>query len=303
MFLQDNFVAGASFGKIRALLDERGNKVQDVLPSQPVVAIGFDSLPNAGDIFSVVGSESEAQDIANKRQQLRREQDMRKVRLTTLDDISEQIAFGGVKELNLIIKGDVAGSVEALSDSLYKLSTNEVRVNIILKAAGLISESDVMLATAAKAIIIGFNISAVPQAAKLAEQERVEIRNYNIIYDCINEIHLALEGMLRPDIKEEIIATIEVRQIFKISRLGQIAGCYVSSGKVSRNDKVRILRDGFSIFTGQISSLKRIKDDVKEVDTGYECGIQVANFNSYEEGDIIEAFKNVEIKRTLERHS
>ena len=298
--IQDNFVAGANYGKIRALLDERGNKVQDVLPSQPVVVIGFDGLPNVGDTFVVVGSEVEAREIANKRTQLRREQAMRKVRFTTLDDISAQISLGGVKDLNLIIKGDVAGSVEALSDSLLKLSTSEVRVNIVLKQAGTITESDVMLAAASNAIIIGFNISSTPQAAKLSEQEQVEIRRYNIIYDCINEIHLALEGMLKPDIKEEIVATIEVRQIFKISKIGQIAGCYVESGKITRNDKIRIIRNGFPLFTGNIVSLKRIKDNVKEVESGYECGIQVGNFNDFEEGDIIEAIKYVEIKRTLE---
>jgi len=298
--MQDNFVAGANYGKIRALLDERGNKVQDVLPSQPVVAIGFDTLPNAGDSFIVVANEVEAREIATKRQQLRREQTMRQVRLTTLDDISAQISIGGVKDLNLIIKGDVAGSVEALSDSLLKLSSEEVRVNIILKAAGIITESDVMLAAASHAIIIGFNISSTPQASRLAEQEDVEIRRYNIIYDCINEIHLALEGMLKPDIKEEIAATIEVRQIFKISKVGQIAGCYVQNGKVARHDKIRILRDGFPIFNGTISSLKRIKDDAKEVDAGYECGIQISNFNSFIEGDIIEALRYIEIKRTLD---
>jgi translation initiation factor IF-2 len=300
LLLHNNFVAGANFGKIRALLDERGNKVKDVLPSQPIVVIGFDSLPNAGDTFVVVDSETEAREVATKRSQLRREQEMRKVRLTTLDDISAQISIGGVKDLNLIIKGDVAGSVEALSDSLLKLSTDEVRVNIILKQAGIITESDVMLAAASGAIVIGFNISSTPQAAKLAEQEQVEIRRYNIIYDCINEIHLALEGMLKPDIKEEIAATIEVRQTFKISKIGQIAGCYVTSGKVTRNDKIRIVREGFPIFTGTIVSLKRNKDDVKEVDNGYECGIQVGNFNTFEEGDSIEVIKYVEVKRTLE---
>jgi translation initiation factor IF-2 len=295
----DSFIAGAHYGKIRALLDERGKKVQDVLPSQPVVVIGFDTLPAAGDIFTVVNSEIEAREIATHRSQLRREQEMRKVRYTTLDDISAQISIGGTKELNLIIKGDVAGSVEALSDSLLKLSTEEVKVNILLKGAGTITESDVMLASASGAVIVGFNTSSTPQAVKLAENDSIEIRNYSIIYDAINEIHLALEGMLKPDIKEEVAAVVEVRQIFKISRLGQIAGCYVVSGKVTRNDKIRILRDGFPIFTGILTSLKRNKDDVKEVDTAYECGIQIANFNSFEVGDIIEALKYVEIKRTL----
>lgn len=299
LWLSDNFVAGANFGKVRALLDERGNKVSDVLPSQPVVVVGIDGLPEAGDSFVVVNSDVEAREIATKRKQLRREQDMRKVHHTTLDDISAQIAIGGVKDLNIVIKGDVAGSVEALSDSLLKLSTEEVRVNIVLKGAGIISESDVMLASASHAIVIGFNINSTPQAAKLAENESVEIRNYNIIYNCITDIQLALEGLLRPDIKEETLATIEVRQIFKISKIGQIAGCYVLDGKVTRNDKIRILRDGFPIFSSSIGSLKRNKDDVKEVDAKYECGIQISNFNSFEVGDIIEAYKLVEVKRKL----
>jgi len=297
----DTFVVGANFGKTRVLLDEREHRVNNVLPSQPVVVVGIDGLPEAGDTFTVVTSESEARDIASRRRALRREQDLRKVRHTTLDDISEQIALGGVKDLKLIVKGDVAGSVEALSDSLLKLSNPEVRVNIILKGAGLITESDVMLASASSAIIIGFNIASTPQAAKQAEISQVEIRNYNIIYNCMNDIHLALEGMLRPDIKEEIAAVIEVRQTFKISKVGQIAGCYVSSGKLNRNDKVRILRDGFQIFSSTIASLKRNKDDVRDVDTNYECGIQVANFNSFEIGDIIEAVRFVEVKRTLAR--
>jgi translation initiation factor IF-2 len=301
LFLQDYFVAGANYGRIRALLDERGNKVEDVLPSQPVVVIGFDGLPDAGDTFMVCDTEAEAREIATRRKQLRREQALRKVHHTTLDDISAQISIGGVKDLNLVIKGDVAGSVEALGDSLLKLSTEEVRVNIVYKAAGIISESDVMLAAASSAVVIGFNISSTPQASRLAEEETVEIRHYNIIYDTINDIHLALEGMLKPDIKEEISALVEVRQIFKISKVGQIAGCYVTSGKISRNDKIRIIRNGFPIFSSLISSLKRNKDDAKEVDTNYECGIQVSNFNDFEVGDIIEAIKIVEIKRTLDK--
>ncbi len=297
--LGDAFVAGANSGKTRALLDERGNKVSDVLPSQPVVVIGFDGLPEAGDTFNAMASELEAKAVATKRKQLRREQEMRKVRHTTLDDISAQISIGGVKDLNLVIKGDVAGSVEALSDSLLKLSTEEVRVNILHKGAGAITESDIMLASASSAVVIGFNVSATPQAAKLAELEEIDVRHYDIIYDCINEIHLALEGMLKPDIKEEILATVEVRKIFKISRIGQIAGCYVLSGKISRNDKIRVLRNGLPVYTGSLTSLKRNKDDVREIDQNYECGIQIDNFNSFEEHDIIEAYKLVEVKRTL----
>lgn len=294
-----SFVAGASYGKTRALLDERGNKVEDVLPSQPVVVIGFDGLPEAGDSFNVVSSDTQAREIATSRRQLRREQEMRKVRHITLDDISAQISIGGVKDLFLVIKGDVAGSVEALSDSLQELSTEEVRVNILHKSAGNITESDVMLAAASNAVIIGFNTDTMSQAMRLADMENVEIRNYNIIYDCINEVQLALEGMLKPEIKEEILATVEVRQIFKVGRSVQIAGCYVLSGKVSRNDKVRILRNGLPIHTAVVSSLRRGKDDVREVEQNYECGIQIEGWNNYEENDIIEAYKLVEVKRNL----
>lgn len=295
----DFFVAGANYGKTRAILDERGNKVLDVLPSQPAVVIGFDGLPEAGDTFNVIDSEIKAREIASHRKQLRREQEMRKVHHITLDDISEQISIGGVKELFLVLKADVAGSVEALSDSLLKLSTNEVRVNILHKSAGNITESDVMLAAASKAIIIGFNTSVSGQTIKLAETEHVEIRNYNIIYDCINEIQLALEGMLKPDIKEEVVGNVEVRKVFKIGRVGQIAGSYVIDGKVMRNDKVRVLRNGLPIFTGTLTSLKRNKDDVKEVEQGYECGIQIDGWNDFEENDIIEVYKLVEVKRSL----
>lgn len=294
-----SFVAGSSYGKTRALLDERGNKVFDVLPSQPVVVIGFDGLPEAGDTFNVVSSDTQAREIATSRRQLRREQEMRKVRHITLDDISAQISIGGVKDLFLVIKGDVAGSVEALSDSLQELSTEEVRVNILHKSAGNITESDVMLAAASNAVIIGFNTDTMSQAMRLADMENVEIRNYNIIYDCINEIQLALEGMLKPEIKEEILATVEVRQIFKVGRSVQVAGCYVLSGKVSRNDKVRILRNGLPIHTAVLTSLRRGKDDVREVEQNYECGIQIEGWNSYEENDIIEAYKLVEVKRSL----
>ena len=295
----DCFVAGANYGKTRALLDERGNKVFDVLPSQPAVVIGFDGLPEAGDTFNVIDSETRAREIANHRKQLRREQEMRSVRHITLDDISEQISIGGIKELFLVIKGDVAGSVEALSDSLQKLSTNEVRVHILHKSAGSITESDVMLASASKAVIIGFNTTVSSNTIKLAENENVEIRNYNIIYDCINEIQLALEGMLKPDIKEEVIGTVEVRKIFKIGRVGQIAGCYVLSGRIARNDKIRILRNGLPIHNSVLMSLKRNKDDVKEVEQNYECGIQIDGWNDFEENDIIEAYRIVEVKRSL----
>ncbi len=293
----DPFVAGSFSGRVRAMLDERGNKVFEIGPSTPVRVIGFDGIPEAGDIFMVAKSDSEARRISIERQQLRREQEFRQIRHVTLDDISAQIQLGGVKDLNLIIKGDVAGSVEALSDSLLKLSRDEVRVNIILKGVGAIKESDVTLASASGAIIIGFNQSATSQAKRIAENEAVEIRQYDIIYNCINDVTLALEGLLTPDIEEEILGTVEVRKVFKISRLGSIAGCYVLSGKIHRNNKVRLLRDGLEIFNGTIASLKRGKDDTKEVDTAYECGIQLDGYNDVRQDDIIEAYREVEIKR------
>ena len=293
----DPFVAGSFSGRVRAMLDERGNKVFEIGPSTPVRVIGFDGIPEAGDIFMVAKSDSEARRISIERQQLRREQEFRQIRHVTLDDISAQIQLGGVKDLNLIIKGDVAGSVEALSDSLLKLSRDEVRVNIILKGVGAIKESDVTLASASGAIIIGFNQSATSQAKRIAENEAVEIRQYDIIYNCINDVTLALEGLLTPDIEEEILGTVEVRKVFKISRLGSIAGCYVLSGKINRNNKVRLLRDGLEIFNGTIASLKRGKDDTKEVDTAYECGIQLDGYNDVRQDDIIEAYREVEIKR------
>lgn len=295
----DPFVAGMFAGRVRALFDERGNRVERALPSIPVQVSGFDGLPQAGDIFTVLNSESEARDVAHQRQMLKREQQFKQVRHITLDDISRDISAGGSRELRLIIKGDVGGSVEALCDSLLKLSSTEARVSILHKGVGTISESDVMLAAASSAVIIGFNVSPSGAARKASESEGVDIRIYNIIYDCINEIHLALEGLLQPDIKEEITANVEVRQVFKISRIGVIAGCYVQTGKITRNDKVRLLRDGLPIFKGALHSLKRIKDDVREVDAGYECGVALAGFNDIEVGDIIESYKITEVKRKL----
>ncbi|MBX3043386.1 MAG: translation initiation factor IF-2 [Candidatus Kapabacteria bacterium] len=293
----DAFVTGIHSGKVRALLNERENKIEEAGPSTPVMVIGFDGLPEVGDTFIVTHTDSEARDIANERKQLRREQDMRKVRHLTLDQISAQIQIGGVKELNLVIKGDVAGSVEALSDSLLKLSRDEVRVSILHKGVGPITETDVMLASASGAVVIGFNVNPTGKARKAAENELVDVRHYDIIYDCINEVQLALEGLLTPEYKEEITSTVEIRKTFKVSKIGTIAGCFVKSGKILRNDKVRVLRDGLLEFEGNISSLKRGKDDVKEVDTGFECGIQFAGFNDVMEGDIIESFKLIEIKR------
>ena len=295
----DPFVVGIHSGRVRAMFDERGHRVQEAGPSIPVQLSGFDGLPTAGDIFVAMEDESEAKEIATRRQLLAREQQFKQVRHTTLDDISAQIKQGGTKELKLIIKGDVGGSVEALSDSLHKLSRDEVKVNIILKGVGTISEGDVMLAAASDAVIIGFNTAVSTGARRSAEAEGVDVRLYNIIYDCINEIQLALEGLLSPEIKEEVTGTVEVRQIFRISKLGTIAGCYVQNGKITRNDKIRVLRDGFVVFKGGLQSLKRIKDDVREVETGFECGIAIQGFNDFEEGDIIEAYKITEIKRKL----
>ncbi|MBU3741722.1 MAG: translation initiation factor IF-2 [Candidatus Kapabacteria bacterium] len=295
----DIFVCGQFAGRVRAMFDERGNRVDAAGPSIPVQVTGFDGLPNAGDILMEMETDAEARDVATRRQQLRREQQFRGMRHMTLDDISAQISAGGVKELPLIVKADVSGSVEALSDSLLKLSTPEVKVRIIYKSVGAISESDIMLAAASSAVIVGFQVNISPAARKVAENESVDVRLYSIIYDCINEVQLALEGMLTPDIKEEITATVEVRAIFKISRLGTIAGCYVQNGKITRNDKVRVLRDGFEIYKGTLASLKRAKDDVREVDASYECGIGINGFNDIEEGDIIEGYKTIEVKRKL----
>lgn len=295
----DIFVCGQFAGRVRAMFDERGQRMESAGPSMPAQVTGFDGLPNAGDILLEMESDAEARDVATRRQQLRREQQFRGMRHMTLDDISAQIQQGGVKELRLIVRADVSGSVEALSDSLQKLSTSEVKVRIIFKAVGAITESDVMLASASDAVIVGFQVNTSPAARKIAEAEHVDVRLYSIIYDCINEVQLALEGMLTPDIKEEITSSVEVRAIFKISKLGTIAGCYVQTGKITRNDKIRVLRDGFEIYKGTLASLKRNKDDVREVDAGYECGIGLQSYNDLENGDIIEGYKTTEVKRKL----
>jgi translation initiation factor IF-2 len=295
----DSFVAGNEYGKVRAMMDERDNRVEEVPPSTPVVVLGFDSLPQAGDTFVAVDSDREAREIASVRHQIKRETDFRSVRRTTLDDISEQIKLGGVQDLAIIVKGDVDGSVEALADSLLKLSTDEVRIAVIHKSVGAISESDVLLAAASSAIIIGFHVRPNLAARKLAEAEKVDIRLYEIIYDAISDVKNALEGMLRPEISEKIVATIVVRDIFKISKIGTIAGCLVQEGKIHRNKKVRLVRDGLVVFTGNIDSLKRFKDDAKEVDQGFECGISLDGFNDIKVDDVIEAFEIVETKRQL----
>ncbi len=295
----DPFVAGIYQGKVRAMFDERGNKVEDAPPSTPVLVLGFEGAPQAGDTFVVVESDRLAREIGLKRQQLKREQDQKQVHHVTLDEIAKQISIGGVKELPLIVKGDVDGSVEALSDSLMKLSTEEVIVRVIHKGVGGISESDVLLASASEAIIIGFHVRPNLNARKLAETQKVDVRLYNVIYDAINEVKSALEGLLSPLLSEEVTATLEIRDTFKVPKFGTVGGCYVQEGKITRNSKVRLIRDGIVIHEGEIASLKRFKDDVREVDAGYECGLNVANFNDIKAGDVLEAYKIVETKKKL----
>lgn len=295
----DPFVAGIYSGKVRAMFDERGNRVDEAGPSTPVQLTGLDGFPQAGDTFVVTDSDRTAREVSLKRQQLKREQDFRQTRLRTLDDISQQIKEGQVKELNVIVKGDVDGSVEALSDSLMKIEHKEVKVNVIHKGVGTISESDIILAAASGAVIIGFRVRPNLNARRLAEKEQVDIRTYNIIYDAIANVRQALEGLLAPETREEITATVDVREVFKVPKIGNIAGCYVQDGKITRNNRVRLIRDGIQIFEGTISSLKRFKDDVREVESGFECGIGLEGFNDIKVGDTIEAFKIVETKRKL----
>ena len=295
-----SFVAGVQHGRVRAMFDERNNKISEVGPSTPVLVLGFEGSPQAGDTFVIVDSEREAREIALKRQQLRREQENRQVKLMTLDEIANQISQGEVKELPIVVKGDVDGSVEALADSLMKLTNKEVAVNVIHKGVGAINEGDVLLAAASRAIIVGFHVRPHTNARKLAESEKVDIRLYNVIYDAINEVKSALEGMLSPVISEELVATVEIRDTFKVPKVGTVAGCYVQDGKITRNNKIRLFRDGIVIYEGSLATLKRFKDDVKEVDAGYECGLNINNFNDVKVGDIIEAYKLVETKKTLE---
>ena len=295
----DPFVAGIYQGKVRAMFDERGKKVFEAAPSTPVLVLGLEGTPQAGDTFVVLESERVAREIGLKRQQLKREQDQKQVHHITLDEIAKQISIGGVKELPLIVKGDVDGSVEALADSLMKLSTEEVVVRVIHKGVGGISESDVLLADASDAIIIGFLVRPNLNARKLAEKQSVDLRMYNVIYDAINEVKSALEGLLSPVVSEEVVATVEVRDLFKVPKFGTIAGCYVLEGKISRSSKIRLIRDGIVIQEGEIGTLRRFKDDVREVDAGYECGLNINNYNDVKVGDIIEAYKLVETKQTL----
>lgn len=296
----DPFVAGIHHGRVRAMFDERNKKVFEAPPATPVLVLGFEGAPQAGDAFIVVEGEREAREIALKRQQLKREQDQKQIHHITLDEISKQISIGGVKELPVIVKGDVDGSVEALADSLMKLSSEEVIVRVIHRGVGAISEGDVLLAAASNAIIIGFHVRPNVNARKLAESQKVDIRLYNIIYDAIKEVKSALEGLLSPIISEEITSTVDVRDTFKIPKVGTIAGCYVLEGRISRNNKVRLIRNGIVIFDGSILALKRFKDDVREVDAGYECGISIANFNDIKVGDTIEGYKLIETKKKLD---
>lgn len=295
----DVVLAGKYFGRVKALTDEAGTKIEDAGPSMPATLLGLDGAPSAGDAFNVLANEQEAKDIARRRQQLDREQGIRTQKMLTLDDIGRRIAIGNFKELNLIIKGDVDGSIEALSDSLIKLSTEEIVVKVIHKAVGQISESDVVLAEASDAIIIGFQVRPGAQARRLAEQNGVEIRTYSVIYDAIDDVKSAMEGMLSPEIRETVTAQLEVLQTFEITKVGTIAGCMVKEGKIKRTDKVRVIREGIVIHTGKIDSLKRFKDDAKEVPAGLECGLQVANFADIQQGDTIESFTETEVKKKL----
>jgi len=295
----DYILAGHHSGKVKALQDERGRNVETAGPSRPVSILGLDGAPQAGDKFKVYDDEREAKQIAAKRSQLSREQSVRTQRHITLDEIGRRIALGGFKELNIIIKGDVDGSVEALTDSLQKLSTEEIQVNIIHKGVGAITESDVLLASASEAIIIGFNVRPSVSARQLAEKEEIDIRNYSIIYKVIDEVKDAMEGMLSPDIVEEITGSAEIRETYKISKVGTIAGCMVQEGKIYRSSKIRLIRDNVVIFTGELTSLKRFKDDAKEVAKGYDCGMQIKNYNDIMVNDVIEAFQEVEVKKTL----
>ncbi len=295
----DVLLAGSHYGHIKAMYNERGGKVTSAGPATPVLILGLNGAPQAGDRFNVMDSDREAKEIATRREQLQREQDLRTMKHITLDEIGRRIAIGNFKELNVIIKGDVDGSVEALSDSLLKLSTEEIQVNIIHKAVGQISESDVLLAAASNAVIIGFQVRPSMSARKLAEKEQIDIRIYSIIYDAIEELRAAMEGMLSPEIREEITATLEIKEVFKITKTGTIAGCLVKEGKINRASKVRVIRDGIVVFTGELGSLKRFKDDAKEVVSGLECGLNIHNFNDIKAGDYIEAFTETEIKKKL----
>ena len=295
----DIVLAGTHFGRVKAMFNERNQRIEKAGPSEPALILGLNGAPQAGDTFNVLETEQEAREIANRREQLQRELGLRTQKMLTLDDIGRRIAVGNFQELNVIVKGDVDGSVEALSDSLIRLSTEEIQVNVIHKAVGQISESDVVLAAASNAVIIGFQVRPSQPARKNADKEGVEIRLYSIIYDAIEDVKSAMEGMLSPEIKEEITAYVEVQQVFKISKVGTVAGCMVKEGKIKRSNKIRLIRDGIVIYSGELGSLKRFKDDVKEVVSGLDCGLNITNFNDIQVGDMIEAYEETEIKKTL----
>ena len=295
----DIVLAGTSYGKVKAMFNERNQRIKEAGPAEPVLILGLNGAPAAGDTFHVFDTDQEAREVANKREQLQREQGLRTQKMLTLDEVGRRLALGDFHELNIIVKGDVDGSVEALSDSLIKLSTEQIQVNVIHKGVGQISESDVTLAAASDAIIVGFQVRPSASAGKLAEQEGVDIRKYSVIYDAIEEVKAAMEGMLAPTLKEQVTATIEVREVFNISKVGQVAGAMVKTGKVKRSDRARLIRDGIVVFTGNINALKRFKDDVKEVGTNFECGISLTACNDIKIGDIIETFEEIEVKQTL----
>jgi translation initiation factor IF-2 len=299
LHMGDVVLAGTYYGKIKAMFNERNQRITQVLPGEPALILGLNGAPQAGDNFNVMTSEHEAREIANKREQLQREQSIRTKKHFTLDELGRRIALGDFKELNIIVKGDVDGSVEALSDSLLNLSTENIQVNVIHKAVGAISDSDILLAAASNAIICGFQVRPTTTARKMADKEEIDIRLYSIIYDAIEEIKSAMEGMLSPEIKEEITATVEIREVFKITKVGTVAGCLVREGKIKRGNKVRIIRDGIVVYTGELDSLKRFKDDVKEVGTNYECGLNIKNYNDIQVGDIVESFEETEVRKTL----
>ena len=295
----DIVLAGIYQGKIKAMFNERNQRIEAAKPSEPVLILGLNGAPQAGDTFNVVDSEQEAKEITNKREQLQREQSIRTKKHFTLDELGRRIALGDFKELNIIVKGDVDGSIEALADSLLKLSTEHIQVNVIHKAVGAISDSDILLAAASNAIIVGFQVRPSVSARRMAEKEEIDIRLYSIIYDAIEEIKSAMEGMLSPEIKKEVTATIEVLEVFKISKVGTVAGCIVREGKAKRSNKLNLIRDGIVVFTGELDAIKRFKEDVKEVGVNFECGISIKNYHDIRTGDIIETFEEIEVKQTL----
>jgi translation initiation factor IF-2 len=297
----DIMLAGAHYGRVKAMFDDTGKKVAEAGPSTPVVVLGLDGAPQAGEKFSVMETDREARELASKRGQLLREQSIRTKKHITLDEIGRRLAIGSFKQLNVIVKGDVDGSVEALSDSLLKLSTQEIEVAIIHRGVGQISESDVLLASASDAVIVGFQVRPSNAAKRLAENEEIEIRLYSIIYDAINDVKAAMEGMLAPETEEVIVGNVEVREVFKISKVGTIAGCMVTDGSIKRNNPIRLIRDGIVIYAGKLTSLKRHKDDASEVKSGFDCGIGIDGFNNIEVGDVIESYEQREVKRTLSK--